>query len=290
MTAAHGLDFTGLATLKAAARDAPQAALRSAARQFEGLFLQMVLKAMREAGFGDPLFDSDQTRMYRELFDGELANSLSATGNPGLAELIVRQLGGTAAPSSPTAQVALPAPGLSAPGLPRPPAAAGGGSFSSPADFLRAIWDKARAAAAELGTEARVLVAQAALETGWGRHIPRRPDGSSSHNLFGIKAGAGWRGDRVAVPTLEFRDGVMQRETARFRAYPSLEDSIDDYVRLLQSSPRYHPALAQGTDPRGFTQALQRAGYATDPGYSDKILDILHGDLLGGALREVDRP
>lgn len=281
-TAAY-TDFAGLGRLRASARSDPQGNLRAVAQQFEGLFVQMVLKTMREASLGDSLFDNDQSRLYRDMFDGQISTTLAGSGSVGLTDVIMRQLGGKERPISPVAGAAIPPPARTPPPVARdePPAA---GMFEQPLHFVRAIWDQARSAAAELGTEAKVLVAQAALETGWGRHVPRRADGNSSHNLFGIKAGEQWSGDRVAVPTLEFRDGIVHRENANFRAYDSVADSFSDYVQFLKSNPRYRAALELAGDPRHFAQALQHAGYATDPAYGQKILGILNGDALNAAL------
>lgn len=275
-------DFAGLGQLRASAHSDPKGSLRAVAQQFEGLFVQMVLKTMREASFGDALFDNDQSRMYRDMFDGQLSTTLAGNGSVGLTDVIMRQLGGgMARPTSPPAGTA-PPPAVAPPAARSEPPTVG--LLEQPMQFVRAIWDQARSAAAELGTEAKVLVAQAALETGWGRHVPQRADGASSHNLFGIKAGGQWSGDRVAVPTLEFRDGIVRQENASFRAYDSVADSFNDYVQLLKSNPRYRAALDLADDPRHFAQALQRAGYATDPAYGQKILGILHGDVLDAAV------
>ncbi|MGE3296926.1 MAG: glucosaminidase domain-containing protein [Porticoccaceae bacterium] len=274
-------DFAGLGRLRASAHHDPKGSARAVAQQFEGLFVQMVLKTMREASFGDTLFDSDQSRMYRDMFDGQLSTMLAGNGGIGLTDAILRQLGGEVRPTSPPAGT-LPRPAAPPPVARAAPPAPG--LLEQPLHFVRAVWDQARTAAAQLGTEAKLLVAQAALETGWGRHVPQRPDGGSSNNFFGVKAGAKWSGDRVAVPTLEFRDGVVRRENASFRAYDSVADGFNDYVRLLKSNPRYRAALELADDPRHFAQALQRAGYATDPAYGQKILGILDGDVLGAAI------
>ena len=133
-------------------------------------------------------------------------------------------------------------------------------------------------AANNLGVDPRVLVAQAALETGWGERMARTPDGRPSHNLFGIKA-HGWGGAVTTVPTLEFRDGALQREVAQFRAYGSPAEAFDDYLRFLTDNPRYRQALAAG-DATGFARGLQAAGYATDPDYADKILGVMASPLL----------
>ena len=146
--------------------------------------------------------------------------------------------------------------------------------------FIRDILPQAKTAANTLGISPGLLVAQSALETGWGKHVMSRSDGSSAFNLFGIKAGSNWRGDTVTKPTLEFRDGVMKTEIAHFRAYTSAADSLKDYVSFIQSNSRYSNALNHGGDDVHYVQSLQKAGYATDPNYANKILSIMQGNQL----------
>ncbi len=159
--------------------------------------------------------------------------------------------------------------------------------FSSPSDFVRQVWPHAQRAGRELGVDPRVLVAQTALETGWGRAVIQHGDGRSANNLFGIKADAGWDGERVARQTMEFRAGVMVRERAEFRAYESIAASFDDYVSFIKSNPRYEEALAASQDGAQWSRELQRAGYATDPDYARKINGIMHGAALGEALGDL---
>lgn len=154
---------------------------------------------------------------------------------------------------------------------------------NTPERFVAEIWSHAQTAARELGVDPRALVAQAALETGWGRRTIQRNDGGSAHNLFGIKA-TGWKGERARVGTHEYTNGVKHSETADFRAYGSPAESFADYVRLLKNNPRYQQALAAGKDIAGFARGLQKAGYATDPGYAAKISAIANGPTLGKVL------
>ncbi|KAF1017194.1 MAG: Peptidoglycan hydrolase FlgJ [Stenotrophomonas maltophilia] len=156
----------------------------------------------------------------------------------------------------------------------------------TPEGFVASIWQHAKAAAQELGVDARALVAQAALETGWGKRQIKHGDGRSAHNLFGIKA-AGWNGDSAVAGTHEYVGGVRQNETARFRSYGSPAESFADYVRLLKNSPRYQQALQAGTDVHGFARGLQRAGYATDPGYAGKIASIAQGPVIDRAVAAI---
>jgi len=156
----------------------------------------------------------------------------------------------------------------------------------TPAGFVASIWGHAQQAARELGVDAKALVAQAALETGWGRKLVRRSGGDSSHNLFGIKSN-GWQGERATSGTHEYVNGVRRNETASFRAYNSVGESFADYVRLLKTSPRYQNALQAGSDVRSFAQGLQRAGYATDPTYAAKIAAIAGGPTIERAVAAV---
>jgi flagellar protein FlgJ len=154
-------------------------------------------------------------------------------------------------------------------------------------DFVTRFLGEATTAANALGVEPRLLLAQAALETGWGGESPLHPDGRPANNLFGIKAGSSWRGSRVAQWTIEHGDGGAMRKREEFRAYPHTADSFADYVNLISSSPRYAAALENAHDPEAYARAIGAAGYATDPDYAEKWLSIYRGDRLGGALREL---
>jgi flagellar protein FlgJ len=274
------VDFRGLAQLRAQGREGDEKALKEIAAQFESLFIQMMLKSMREASPAeDEIFNSDAMQQYRDLMDQQLALDMAKKGGVGLAEHIVSQLGGKEPPipSSPTAQ--------SLGSVGRQVAAARSQSVkepSAPADwqpetpeaFIRDLLPRANQAASDLGVPAEAIVAQAALETGWGKHQMQLPEGRSSFNLFGIKAGPDWEGRTVRVQTLEYRDGLAQKEAAVFRAYDSLEEGLQDYVSFLKGNGRYEQAISQ-QDAAGFVRGLQAAGYATDPNYANKILSIL---------------
>ena len=159
-----------------------------------------------------------------------------------------------------------------------PAGAQGGGEsirWQAPEDFVRDLMPHAQAAAARLGVDPQVLIAQSALETGWGRHLPSDAEGRPSLNLFGIKANGGWEGGRAVASTLEYEDGAMVQKREAFRAYDSIRAAFDDYVDFLTSNPRYAGALEHAGDSERFVQELQKAGYATDPAYADKILSIL---------------
>lgn len=287
-------DFGGIASLRAEARRDGQSAQtrQEVARQFEAIFIQTMLKEMRAAVPEGGLFDSEQMRMYQQMFDQQIALDMARGKGLGMSEMIERQLGGgggggggaalAGGNSSLAKAFANPFAGLvRAPAptsAPRAAATTDGSEGDTPAvapgGFVRAVHEHAAAAARRLGIAPEVLIAQAALETGWGQKIIRRADGSSSFNFFGIKAGGDWRGERVVVPTLEYRDGVAVRERAEFRAYGSAREAFADYAELLHH-PRYAQALASQGDSRNFVEALQAAGYATDPAYAEKITGVL---------------
>ena len=166
----------------------------------------------------------------------------------------------------------------------KPTGAARGKRWESPEAFVRDIWPHAERTAERLGVEPRAVVAQAALETGWGAHVMQRRDGSSSFNLFGIKAGSDWSGDSVIKPTLEFRNGLPQHESARFRAYADLGAAFADYADFLTGRPRYATALESAGDGRRFAASLQAAGYATDPLYAAKISRIMQSETMEASM------
>lgn len=260
-------DLSGLAALKSRAQQDPQA-LREAARQFESLFARMLLQSMRAASFGDALLQSDQQDFYRGMFDDQLAVELTRGRGLGLADMLVEQLTRAGVAPGATADVALQA---------HAPAAGAPGATGSPwrnasrEDFVQGLWPHAEQAAAQLGVDPRLLVAHAALETGWGRALPCAPDGRCSFNLFGIKATGGWSGATVSARTLEVEGGIAVQRQERFRAYESAAASFADYVALLRDNPRYAAVRDSGSDPEAFATALQRAGYATDPDYAEKL-------------------
>lgn len=278
-------DLNGLQELRRQARDDPQAGLRAVAQQFESIFLQMMLKSMRAATPGDDLFNSQQGDMYRDLFDGQIAMKLSERGGIGLADVLVRQLGrqlgGVETPVSDASQRPIKraaTAGVSGPSTKIDP------GVRTPAAFVQSIWKMAERAAGELGTAPEVLIAQAALESGWGRSTPAFADGRSTHNLFGIKADSRWDGPSAEITTSEFRHGVMLQERAAFRAYESMEHSFNDYVQFLRDNPRYHDVLTAGPSAQRYAEALRHAGYATDPDYADKMTRIVAGDTLRQAV------
>ncbi|MCZ4306646.1 flagellar assembly peptidoglycan hydrolase FlgJ [Zoogloeaceae bacterium G21618-S1] len=304
------LDPNAMADLKRLAKDNDPKAIEAAARQFESLFLAMVLKSMRAAMPTTGLMDNDQSRMYQSMLDQQLAANMAASGGAGLAKALIAQLGGNpmqapsrdeisagfdiasvprrpanaaAAPLSPVdlaARRAALSAGVNAPTTiaPTPPEIS-----SDAAAFVRKVMPYAQAASRETGIPAHFMVAQAALETGWGKYQLRDASGQPSHNLFNIKAGSSWQGKAVSVGTTEYVDGRPVTEQARFRAYGSYAESFRDYARLIGNSPRYADVVGQ-QDAAAFARELQAAGYATDPRYAEKLTQIINGPTLRAAL------
>ena len=156
-------------------------------------------------------------------------------------------------------------------------------SFDSPESFVRQLWSMAEKAAQKIGVTPEVILSQAALETGWGKHVIAKTDQASSHNLFNIKADSRWDGETASIGTVEYRNGVAVKEQAKFRVYESYQDSFNDYIDFLQTQPRYQDALQNTADPEAFIEGLHKAGYATDPAYADKIKRIMNSETLAQA-------
>ena len=269
-------DVRALEGLRGRAATDPKGAVREAARQFEALFMQELMKSMRSATLDSGMLDSAGGKMSTEMLDQQFATKL--TGMPGgLSEAIARQLErqmGLAPEPLPAAQKAGEAPAI--PGLVQRATRI---PDNAAAVFVQRHTQAAQAAEASTGIPAAFMVAQAAHESGWGRREILNADGSPSHNLFGIKAGAGWRGPTAEVTTTEYIGGVARKVTAKFRAYASHEESFADYARMMRDSPRYQPVLAAAGSAEAFAQGLQRAGYATDPRYADKLSRVINTTL-----------
>lgn len=306
----NALDPNTLGGLRRLSKESSPEATKEAARQFEALFVQQMLKSMRDATPKGSMFDSDETRMYQSLLDQQMSMQLSTrAGGIGLAKVIERQLNagkaevklpdgpvpldaairrgfdgavspsatGTASQAAKTAGAAASSAATAVPMLPNMPAGAG------PRAFVEKVWPQAVEASRATGIPARFLVAQAALETGWGKFELKNADGTPSHNLFNIKAGKSWSGDTVSTATTEYVNGAATRENARFRAYGSYADSFRDYANLIRNNPRYAAVVGQ-SDATAFARGLQAAGYATDPQYADKLARIINGNTLRVAL------
>ncbi|MEP6875399.1 MAG: flagellar assembly peptidoglycan hydrolase FlgJ [Burkholderiales bacterium] len=271
--AISGLPSDDLSALRTRAASDPKAAIRAAAKQFEALFMQQLMKSMRESSMSSGMLDSAGSQMSTEMLDTQYANKIS--GLPGgLGDVIARQLERQITGLAPNA--ALPAANVA-----NAPAGSVGSAAMKPSqeEFLRMHEASARAASEQSGIPAAFMVAQAAHESGWGKREIRNADGSSSHNLFGIKAGAGWKGPVAQVMTTEVVDGEPRKVLAKFRAYASYDESFRDYARMMKESPRYAPVVASAASAQGFAQGLQRAGYATDPAYADKLTRVINTTL-----------
>ncbi|MDO9317096.1 MAG: flagellar assembly peptidoglycan hydrolase FlgJ [Gammaproteobacteria bacterium] len=291
-------DLSGLNAISQLGRENTPAALRQVAQQFESLFLNIMLKAMRDStkSFGEGNFlNSNEMEFHQQNFDNQLSLHLSQSAGLGLADVLYEQM---------LDQFGLDAPATEPPrgSDPRKPLiglriegeggrgmrAAEEQSIDSPQEFVRRLYPLAERAAERIGVDPRMLLAQSALETGWGRRMVARPDGASTHNLFGIKADERWSGARASVNTTEYEDGVVRLEKAAFRSYDSFEDSFNDYVDFLEGNPRYREALDNSHDAESFARHLQEAGYATDPVYARKLTRVMHSNTMQMGLRHLE--
>jgi flagellar protein FlgJ len=309
LTSRLAFDTQSLGGLKQEAKAGSPDALKKAATQFEAMFINMMMKSMRDATPQDGQMDSQQTKTFTAMLDQQTSQNLAKRGI-GLADVLVRQLTSQAAnvqalaigndgasaasgmPSPLSAEAMMSTPGALAARAAAASSAAGSGSGLSSgitasgrvqAPHTRSFQDKvgadAEAASRATGIPAKFMIGQAALESGWGKREIKNADGSSSHNLFGIKAGSGWTGKVATAVTTEYVNGVPQTRVEKFRAYDSYADSFKDYARLLKDNPRYEKVLASAGDASKFAHGLQKAGYATDPMYAAKLSKIISNSL-----------
>lgn len=258
------LDMQSLEQLRAQAKHSPDQALKAAAQQFEAVFLNMMLKSMREASPQNGMFDSEQTRMFTSILDQQLAQNMASRG-VGLADIMVRQLNGQMAGEQ--------GPKIGAQSsINALPSAY---SENAQQDFVSRMRPLAVQASRASGVPPQLMLGQAALESGWGMREIRMADGSNSFNLFGIKANSSWNGKVAEVMTTEYRNGVAYKQIEKFRAYSSYAEAFQDYASLISNNPRYAGVLQQGGDAVGMAQAMQKAGYATDPKYAEKLASIM---------------
>ncbi|WP_445765764.1 flagellar assembly peptidoglycan hydrolase FlgJ [Rheinheimera sp.] len=304
-------DLTSLQQIRSSAGKDDKAALRQAAEQFESIFFSMLLSSMRKANAGfevDGMMNSQTTKFYRDMHDSQMATDLAQKGALGLADLLVQQLSpalGGSAKQQEKAEKTLQLPTHILPARKINTAAATVNSaqaevtaaeavkasdntatnwqVASPTDFVKSLLPAAQQTAKALGLDPLALVAQAALETGWGQRMIKTAKGTNSFNLFGIKANNGWQGDTAVVDTLEYRGGVAKKEQARFRAYQSPQQSLQDYVAFIQQNPRYQDAVKASGDTKAYFEQLQAAGYATDPAYAEKIMAVYQSPALQNA-------
>lgn len=337
-TASVYTDFNGLAKLKQGAREQTPEAIKEVAKQFESVFLGMMLKSMRQAKLADGAMDNKQSEFYRDMYDQQMSIHLAGEPGVGLADLIARQLSpkqknddeelqagdylnralGISAQSAqkaiapqyqqsakidtdtktPFTESGLNRLEASLARLERSqqamedqwlamePEIGGHGVAVNKQIFMSQLLPHAQEAANELGVDANVLLAQAALETGWGKSVIKNGQGESSFNLFNIKADKSWQGKQASVSTLEYREGVARREMAGFRSYDSYKQSFDDYVSFIKSNPRYSEALKKADNPAQYVRELQKAGYATDPRYAEKIMSIYNSQIAARAMAD----
>ncbi|ALU89121.1 flagellar assembly peptidoglycan hydrolase FlgJ [Herbaspirillum rubrisubalbicans] len=312
-TESLAVDANGLNGLREAAKQNSPEAIKGAAKQFEALFLNMVMKSMRDATPQNGPFDNEQTKMFTSMLDQQLSQSLAQRG-VGLADVLTRQLSASLPKKLPDAQ---DLDGTGQPGEEGVPMGIPLVKDMSEADRAKFIQSFANQQAADstnqdgrnnkqrrnsnkpahveafqnrlqadaeiaskiTGIPAKFMLAQAALETGWGKKEIITRDGRSAHNLFGIKATGNWTGKVVEATTIEYINGKPQKRVEKFRAYDSYADAFKDYANLLRSNPRYEKVLASAQDAHGFAYGLQRAGYATDPHYAEKLSRIIRQSL-----------
>ncbi|WP_052074739.1 flagellar assembly peptidoglycan hydrolase FlgJ [Shewanella mangrovi] len=315
------MDLAGLDGLRSRAQKDQKAALKEVAQQFEGIFVQMLMKSMREANQAfeaDSPFNSQYTKFYESMHDQQMSVNLSSKGMLGLADLMVQQLspeGTKMTPASvlrtheaPAAAEKSEAPVATVANLDKQPTAttteyklperqhvfpeqqqlaavlrgeklptqAANEDMRSPESFVKTLYPYAKDAAEQLGTTPEVLLAQSALETGWGQKMTKADNGQSSNNLFNIKAGSRWSGNTTAANTLEYEQGQAVSKKEEFRVYDSIKASFDDYVNLISGSERYQAARENAANPGSFIKGLADAGYATDPQYAQKVMRVLH--------------
>ncbi|MBV1907140.1 MAG: flagellar assembly peptidoglycan hydrolase FlgJ [Pseudomonadales bacterium] len=327
---ARSMSFSDINALKNLDKNSEKG-VRAVAEQFESLFLDMVLKSMREANkvmFKDTIFSSNETEMHQEMLDHQWAIHLSENRGVGLADMIERQLKRGADDAAPPSGEQVSAfnlpdrsrhfePHVSA-GIRLPVSSrvestdplttdlideAPAGTvfealqdqvknvgvqvsgfrdavFKGAEDFVTNLLPTIKQVVSETPFNALALIAQGALETGWGSKVIQRPEGGSSHNLFGVKAGANWQGDSVPIHTIEYESGKRVSKKDSFRAYENWESAIRDYIDFVGKSSRYATAVSNASDPERYAENLQKAGYATDPKYADKIKQIMQNELF----------
>lgn len=272
-------DFQSLNELKVQARTDSKSALPEVAKQFEAIFLQSMLKTMRMGQhFLDESspFNGKNQQSFQEMLDGQYSKDIAETRGIGLAEVLAKQLDQTAPEAKPSTLDGV----HSAINIQDKPA-----QLSPSIDhFVKSIWPMAKQAASVIGLDPKLLVAQAALETGWGKHVAKDSQGNSSYNLFNIKASEQSAHESVQVRTTEYIANTPIKTSASFRKYDSVEHSFNDYISLIKGSERYQSAVANASNPESYVNELHKAGYATDPAYGSKILKIYRGDELNQAI------
>ena len=275
-------DSNALDKLRREARAHPRTQAMAVARQVESLFMQMMLKSMRQALPEDPLFGSQQSKLFTSLYDQQISQMAGNRGL-GMAQMIARQMIPAEKPDERAGTVPMPLGAerravVSQASAIQQQIRAAVPDFSTasggPEEFLKRLLQPARQVSAVSGIPHHLILAQAALETGWGRRQILRNNGLPSFNLFGIKAGNGWQGETTRVVTTEYQQGQAVKQLASFRVYHSYREALEDYARLLTSNPRYHQVTTADSAESG-ARALQDAGYATDPRYAGKLIALI---------------
>lgn len=283
-------DFSALNELKVQAQNNAKEALPEAAKQFEGIFLQSMLKSMRMGQHfleeSSPFRGKDR-ETFQDMLDAQYASTIANSKGVGLAEMLAKQMEHNLPNAEPTEKrttETVNSDSIS----PKPVKQEQDKSTNTIDEFVKSIWPKAKQAASIIGLDPKILMAQAALETGWGKFVTKDVDGTSSNNLFNIKSGNSKEFDSVNVKTTEYIADTPIKINASFRKYPSVEQSFNDYISLIKGNDRYQNALASAANPELFVNELHKAGYATDPNYSTKILSIYHGDELNQAIQRCE--
>jgi flagellar protein FlgJ len=334
------LNFQQFKDLKVQARGHSDEAASAVAQQFEGLFVQQMLAAMRSAAKIDNGQDSSYMDFYQDMYDKQLAQTVAGQERLGFSRLILRHMPGREAGEVENTGAVEPAASLEFiqpstkpaadleiinPSIKPAPLEADSemtvddasvvttsnspvvvsrvveddfaevdrmervnSGWQSAPDFIADILPQAQSAAKSLGVSAELLLAQSALETGWGKHTMKFADGRSSNNLFGIKAGPDWHGDALHKTSLEHQHGILQNQVSSFRAYATPAQSLADYVDFIKTNPRYQQALQHAGDDQAYIREIHNAGYATDPQYADKIIGILNGETLQRTLASLN--
>lgn len=292
LIAGAAFDVRGLDALKREVKNNSQEGIKAAGKQMEGMFIQMMLKSMRDASFKDSLLNSQQADMFTSMYDQQISQDIAEQSKMGFADLMVRQMGGDVEVKPNNTPGVAPAPyvlngsqhtltsrmaqmqGMQ-PRSDTGEAAQYSRGTEENTHFISRMLEPAIAAAKKSGIPHQLIIAQAALESGWGNKEISATNGKPSHNLFGIKATADWKGESTEITTTEFINGAPQKVKASFRVYSSYSEALADYTSLLANNPRYHKVVSSGS-PEKAAHALQSGGYATDPAYAKKLISIIN--------------
>ncbi len=288
-TLGAAFDIRNLDTLKRTAKEDPQQGLKAAAKQMEGLFVQMMLKSMREASFKDGLFNTQQSEMFTSLYDQQISQDIAERGSLGLSDVLVKQMGGEVDSSKGVTSTAYTPLSLDTASFKRIPqrlspediarqekarTVGEAGIGGKNGDFIARLLAPAMDASKKSGVPHQLIIAQAALESGWGNQEILTKEGRPSYNLFGIKATGSWKGESTEITTTEYMNGIPQKVKAAFRVYGSYSEALTDYAALLVNNPRYQN-VTRAASPEHAARALQSGGYATDPQYANKLISII---------------